>query len=289
MNDFAPERICVVAILRDELPFIDEWLAYHRLLGVDHFILYDDDPSLPLAQVVAPHASYVTVVAWHGRSAGLPGRNRQTKAYLHSLSVMASGFKWVAFLDGDEFIVLKRRPTLPSFLAEFTDREAVSLNWHCFGNSGFVNDPPGLVISSLTRRAIRPSPRHKSITQVSAIGDIFSAHSCILKTGSRWVDVNGRPYADDMYEGKTEPAHVNHYLCRSFRRWMDRPRRGDVGYEGREGIDMGRTNRWKLSPAGCLWSYLSNVMIGMNRHVDRELEPYAGPVLDYLKGLGLSR
>lgn len=288
-GESATERVCVVAILRDELPFVHEWLAYHRLLGADHFILYDDDPALPLGDALAPHAPYVTVVEWHGKSTGLPGRNRQTKAYLHALSLMESAFTWVSYLDGDEFIVLKRRPTLHAFLADFTDCEAVSLNWHCFGNGRHVNDPADLVISSLTRRAIRPSPRHKSITRVRAIRDIFSAHSCILAPGSRWVDVHGRPYSDAMYRGKTDPAHINHYMCRSFRRWMHRPVRGDVGFDGRVGIGMDPRDRWKLSRPGCLWSYVSNVMIQKNHHGDRELQPYRQPVLDYLEGLGQSR
>ncbi len=33
--------ICAVAIVRDENPFLDEWIAYHHLLGIDHFFLYD--------------------------------------------------------------------------------------------------------------------------------------------------------------------------------------------------------------------------------------------------------
>ncbi len=80
VKPLARESVCVVAILRDELPFLHEWLSYHRILGVDHFILYDDDPALPLKAFVAPHASYVTVVDWHGKSSAMPGRNRQTKA-----------------------------------------------------------------------------------------------------------------------------------------------------------------------------------------------------------------
>src|SRR4029077_11784689 len=100
--------LCIVAILRDETRFIDEWLAYHRVLGADHFVLYDDDPALPLRDFVAPHADYVTVVDWFGRSDHLPGRNRQTKAYTHAVGSVAGAYEWVAFIDVDEFIVLRK-------------------------------------------------------------------------------------------------------------------------------------------------------------------------------------
>src|SRR5262245_25609317 len=42
--------VCVVAILKDEDPFVEEWVAYHRLIGVDHFYLYDNDPRQPLRE-----------------------------------------------------------------------------------------------------------------------------------------------------------------------------------------------------------------------------------------------
>ena len=39
------DTVCVGAILKDEDAFVEEWVAYHRILGVDHFYLYDNDPA----------------------------------------------------------------------------------------------------------------------------------------------------------------------------------------------------------------------------------------------------
>lgn len=84
--------LCIVAILRDELKFVDEWLAYHRLLGVDHFFLYDDDPDGRLAGHISPHRGYATVIPWHDRHEQYSGRNKQTKAYSHSLALIRGEF-----------------------------------------------------------------------------------------------------------------------------------------------------------------------------------------------------
>ena len=46
--------------MKDEERFLDEWLAYHRLIGVDHFFLYDHASEPPLRELVAPHREYVT-------------------------------------------------------------------------------------------------------------------------------------------------------------------------------------------------------------------------------------
>lgn len=39
------ETVCLAAILKYEEPFLDEWIVYHRMLGIDHFYLYDDNPD----------------------------------------------------------------------------------------------------------------------------------------------------------------------------------------------------------------------------------------------------
>ena len=37
-----PIYLAICAIFRDEAPFLDEWIAFHRLMGVEHFFLYDN-------------------------------------------------------------------------------------------------------------------------------------------------------------------------------------------------------------------------------------------------------
>jgi hypothetical protein len=278
--------VCVVAILRDELPFVDEWLAYHRLLGVDHFVLYDDDAELPLADYVAPHAAYTTVVDWYGQGASLPGRNRQTKAYTHAVRGIAGRFDWVAFIDGDEFIVLRQDPDVHTFLSRFSDAGAVSLHWHSFGHSGYYDDPPGLVTASLTRRMREPGRMAKSITQVSAIRDIPSAHYCNLQAGFRRVDPNGRPFADALYHGKTEVAHVNHYMARSFQRWLRKADRGDVAYTPNE---LPPQDRWKADRDQCLRRFVEIVAKTHNEHVDESMLVFQGSIMDYLARIGATR
>ena len=77
-------KIAVVAIARDEKSFMDEWLLYHRLVGIDHFFIYDDDPIPGLQEFLQPHESYTTVIRWHDKHQAFPGKrgNRQTQAYL---------------------------------------------------------------------------------------------------------------------------------------------------------------------------------------------------------------
>ena len=249
MGDSAGQAtVGVVAIVKGEEPFIDEWLAYHRIIGVEHFYLYDNDPSLPLRGLLERHRDYVTVIDWPGEHEHLPGRNKQTKAYTNSLGRVRQ--TWVAFIDGDEFIELKKHASLPEFLAEFEDAGAVYLSWHLFGPNGHMRNPEGLITASLTRRRRAPGRMGKSIVRTKAIHSVRSAHKCKLRPGYAYVDANKRPVSDSPYEGLTDVAHINHYMCRSFENWMSRLERGEAAFTT-ENYPQTREHHWRFDPEAC--------------------------------------
>lgn len=276
------KTICLAAILCEEEKFIDEWLVYHRLLGIEHFFLYDDSPALPLARFLQPHAAYVTVIPWHNRHQHLPGRNRQTKAYTHAVQEFSNEFEWITFIDGDEFIVLREHNSIPEFLAEFDGFDSVSLNWHVFGHNGYFDDPPGLITESLIKRMAAPSWNVKSITRSKEISHIPGAHYCKLKSGYM-VDANQVPFQDGVYEGKSEIAHINHYQCRSFMNWMGRAKRGAVDID--TPADSTEINAWRLLEDGCLKQFVTSIAKDKNEIIDSYMKKYTQPILDALNKL----
>ncbi len=46
--------VCVMAILKDEAPNMEEWLCHHMAIGVDHFFLYDNGSTDELHEVLRP-------------------------------------------------------------------------------------------------------------------------------------------------------------------------------------------------------------------------------------------
>ena len=104
---------------------LDDWLRYHRLMGVDHFMLYDVDGSIePLLSTgvlssllqhgrltYVPHFSRnmgarmeaLTVELWHK---GLANQCIQPRSVNHCLALSRSaGFEWFVYLRGmDKFL-----------------------------------------------------------------------------------------------------------------------------------------------------------------------------------------
>ncbi len=270
--------ICIVAILKGEEPFIDEWIAYHRIIGVDHFFLYDNDPTAPLKHLLRHHADYVTVIDWPGEHDDLPGRNKQTKAYTDSLRRISH--RWMAFIDGDEFIVLRRHANLRLFLDKFEGVGAVRLTWHLFGNNGHYTNPKGLITASLTRRKCAPARMTKSINRVRAIASINSAHFCKLKLGFRTMDANKRPYSATPYRGQTEVAHINHYMCRSFENWMNRIERGEAAFS-KENTPKDKDHRWRFERELCRAKFVE-ISKETNEMVDEFMLKYSEPIQAFL-------
>ena len=259
------KKIAIVTIARDEKPFIDEWLVYHRLIGADHIFVYDDDLTPGLQEFLQPHTKYTTTIRWYNPQFQ---RNQQLEAYRNALQHHLADYRWVAFIDVDEFIVLEKHTNLKEFLSSLNNTSAVSLQWRRFGHNGHYENPKGLVTSELTRRKRLPcANRVKSITRCEAIASITGVHHCELKPGCSSITAN--------------TAHINHYMCRSFVKWMSRPERVDPCDP-----NLNPGNAWKHSKEGCLRKFVTDVALNWNEHVDKEMLKYK-PILEQaIKNLG---
>jgi len=183
----------------------------------------------------------------------------------------------VSFLDIDEFFVFRNCDNIKIFLEGFADVASISLNWHVFGHNGYYDDPEGLILPKLTRRMHPPSQNVKSITRVHLIEKV-GQHHCKLISGKR-VDGNNRKFNNDLYDGKTDVAHVNHYQCRSFSRWMKRADRGDVNFHH---YNSPPEHQWRLTKEGCLKQFVTTVALNKNEHIDCYMQKFESQLSAYL-------
>jgi hypothetical protein len=221
------DKIVVCAIFKDEAPFLLEWLAFHKLIGVDLFVLYDNGSSDRGADLIraSSFARNVTLIDW-------PDRPGQLSAYNHFRINHARNFTWVAFIDIDEFIVPVAGSSIRDILMRraYQPYAAVLLQWLVFGPSGHERRPEGLVIENYTTRLPESADasRHvKSLVRTDKLlGIDYTPHAAECSgpaCNTRGEEV--LPYAIQPTECH-DVMVVNHYFTKSLDDWQSKRRRG---------------------------------------------------------------
>src|ERR1700733_13535401 len=101
-------QLAICAIFRDEAPYLKEWIEYHRLIGVEHFYLYNNRSTDNFEEVLAPYVASGVVDLFHNdiKTENLKDHidKVQCKSYSHALELSKGQVKWLAIMDADEFI-----------------------------------------------------------------------------------------------------------------------------------------------------------------------------------------
>lgn len=235
-------RYCVsiCAIFKNEAPYLREWIEFHRIVGVEHFYLYNNNSEDGFREVLAPYLreGLVTLIEW-------PYRQAQMKAYWDCVARFRTETRWLGFIDLDEFVVPRKTDTIYEVLQPFEkNRPAVIFYWRVFGSSGRMKrNPHGLVTEDFTvcwpkfddigkvfyNTAYEPAPDfYKNVsmhhTQWARCGRFLlppvnmDGHVCV---GNRHV-------IDD----RDVPIQINHYFTKSYAEYhATKQTRGDVMYE----------------------------------------------------------
>jgi Glycosyl transferase family 2 len=238
MTDAKPPVLAIAAPVRGEAPYLLEWIAYHRVLGIKAFLLGDntesDDPTSALLQALHER-KVVFRFDWRGRTHFQIEFNRQA---LDAARLFADG---IFLIDVDEFL----RPAAGRSVLEIAQQwlsdatiGAVALNWAIYGSSDQVAASEGLVIERFTRRAPQDFNinRHaKPFARVSACaGPAGNPHAVALHTG-RYTDTLGQDVAWDT--SRRDPVglttkviwdvlRVDHFVVKSHAEFLAKQARG---------------------------------------------------------------
>lgn len=159
----APNRggIAIVLIVRNEARHIAEWARFHHDAGVAQFIVYDNacsDGTIEVLRASLP-VDALTVIPWaQPRFRTVTGReiHNQVLAYAHALMNFGPRFRWMAFIDVDEFLVPVAANSIPQAMEGLDEAAHVSLPWQMFGRGGHDTPPEGGVVANYVQRAADP-------------------------------------------------------------------------------------------------------------------------------------
>lgn len=169
-----PRWLCAAACMKNEASYIEEWLRYHLLVGVEHFYLYNNNSEDEIEEVLRPwiECGLVTYTVW-------PGRHQQFAMYRHALKKAAPETRWLAFIDIDEFIQVLDGRKLSDFLREYGEASQLVIMWQHFGSNGRLKRDEGFVIERFTRREEGTCHVGKAITRPAAALDTL-VHYCLV-------------------------------------------------------------------------------------------------------------
>ncbi|RQZ13144.1 glycosyltransferase family 2 protein [Burkholderia sp. Bp9017] len=235
----------LAAIVKDEINDLLEWIAYHRVIGVDHFFIADNDSTDGTRELLASlsTAGIVTLIDVHT----LPGQRPQLPAYSELLGMARKNCDVLAFIDADEFLMPTDDATTIKPLLEkiFSDPHvsALALNWANFGSAGAVFLEDGLVIDRFVRRAkldFKVHHHYKTIVRPERGIDFYNPHHVNLNSG-RYVNTLGIDLIPHNQHGSGlsdivvwSGARVNHYATKSLEEFLlGKSRRGSASKEGR--------------------------------------------------------
>lgn len=209
-------QLAIAAVFCDEAPYLREWLEYYKMLGVEHFYLYNNHSSDHYQEVLAPYIQShdVDLIQWPQAPQNVAEWDQmQIAIYRDALSLARGKAKWLAIIDLDEFIVPVQDDSLPHVLQKFDALGGVCLIWSFFGTSHIREIPADkTMIETLLYHSgpaaggqlqhIWNQGAYKSIVRPEYVKELSSPHYCQYVAGKRHEMLN------------YHEMHINHYWTR---------------------------------------------------------------------------
>ena len=255
-------RITAVTCVKNEGPFLLEWIAFHRVLGVTDFLFYSNDCTDGTDTMLDALASRG---AEFGNVQHLPnpaeGRNYQMEALKDARKqdcVINADWVWIA--DVDEFLNIHVGDhTIPALIEACGNPQTISLTFQFFANDdidAYVDQP---VIEQFKRShnpdlwcgeaaiEVKSLVRHDFPLQYYGAHRPFFKGKLPSKERPSWTDGSGRDVPHRFLvaanprrirkfpaTGAREFATLNHYALRSLDSYLVKNDRGDVNRENRD-------------------------------------------------------
>ncbi len=232
-------RFTVVASVRNEGPFLVEWITWYRRIGFGDVVVVSNDCSDHSPQLLdaMAEAGWIT----HLRHE-VPGGQQITARKLAAAKALpqVEGADWVLVCDVDEFLVVHAGTGMVTDLIPAkADFLGMAINWRVFGTSGRDLWEDRLTHRQFTFCAPEGDPTSASVKTLHAhpnwfrkLGEhgpkrLLPRRAATWGKGAmRWVNAAGTNLPEWHPEGdymrKTTPDHIghgtaemNHYMVRS--------------------------------------------------------------------------
>ena len=239
------ERAALCVVQKDEDWYLQEWIDYHLALGFTDIYIFNHG-NADITSTLQVHSLPVNNIPHRPVHVQLMVYNACLKIIQQRMLPQHGSYNttWVAFLDVDEFLVLKKHETVQAFMADHCPNEnglcgSVGINWQWFGTSNHTYfEPNKPVTQRFLYRDYQPHKIIKSIIRVDEAYCLTSAHFSFFRRSDPLQNKSQPPFSYDTsgrilwgpysHQRLNDVAVVNHYT-NSLEEWYARRcRRGDV-------------------------------------------------------------
>jgi len=237
----------IVTTMKNEGPFMLEWVAYNRAIGFTDFLIYTNDCD-DGTDKIADRLQELGLAQHRDnpfKPGGSPQRTALKRAQREPLYQEAD---WLICADCDEFLNIRvGKGRLDDLFAAVGDADAISVCWKLFGNSGHVNYSEDFIIERFDRCVGEdeyPNFRARGMKTLVRNNERFfklriHRPAIHLDQGDvAWVDGGGKPmpslYLDQGWKAHGEFtndfARLHHYAVRSVESFLVKRDRGRTNH-----------------------------------------------------------
>ncbi len=213
--------LAITAIFRDEASYLKEWIEFHRLVGVQHFYLFNHLSKDNYLSILTPYIkegivslmnlSYEPKTAenWNGF---------QWAVYSNITKQLKDTVEWLIIIDSDEFLYPVKDTDLKQVLQNYDNYASISINWRIFGSSNVQKTQDNeLMIERLVMRDKTPDLHVKSIVKPRYVETFNNPHFAVLSPGYTQITENYEtmegPYS---FSPSRNILAINHYKYRDW-------------------------------------------------------------------------
>lgn len=259
------QRFLMISTMKNEAPFILEWIAHHRAIGFTDFLIFTNDCEdttdalLDRLEKKGGLRHEYNLVLRRG-----PHKSALKYARHHALTAKAD---WLMISDVDEFLNIRVGDgTVPALLQHLGPQtDIVPFPWKVFGNGGVQN----FVDAPITRQftECEPSRGGRSKRDVKTMFrhpermHHFGLHRPRVAPDWRaqtvWTSPCGADISERMNDGQPwtmawdgceHAAYQHHYPLRSMESYILKKNRGRANHVG-EDLGLAYWDKWNMSGA----------------------------------------
>lgn len=222
-------NLAFATIIKNEAPYIDEWISFHKTVGVQKFYIYDNESNDNIQEILKPYIDEGLVEYTY-----FPGKAVQVLAYKDAVKKHKDETKYLGFIDIDEFVLPVNNPNIVNYLDEILSLDSnaagVAINWKIYGSSGFMEKQDGLIIDTYRYRASDDFSENayiKTICNPRLVENIENVYSPKYIDNKYNIDENGNKVIGSKNINRpSSKLRINHYFTKSMSEYLEKMNKG---------------------------------------------------------------